>query len=332
MRVRAAGKRRRQRMLDRRPRPLQLRGAEQRIAADAADDQAGRRLAGGGLEYRAGLRGRRPEARAGRVRRPSRAGIGAIGHASSTVEELHLLAKLVRGLGSESIDHRTRHADFGNAAPAGHARWLGTSIASLSKLDRAFVIGSFLRKDHPLLAQRLRQAVRHGAQADEPARRARRLGDARGRHADRRARGLAGAAGRRGRRGGQGARCAGAAAGRSRRGRAGRRPTRCCPASARPSCWATPRRSTRRPRSCWRWRSWIGEHTGASVGYLGEAGNGVGAQLVGALPGAGGLNAGQMLSQPMKALLLLNTEPVLDSADAAAARAGAGRRRAWWWR
>jgi NADH-quinone oxidoreductase subunit G len=33
------------------------------------------------------------------------------------------------------------------------------------------------------------------------------------------------------------------------------------------------------------------------------------------------LNAGQMLSQPMKALLLLNTEPVLDAADATAARA-----------
>jgi NADH-quinone oxidoreductase subunit G len=63
---------------------------------------------------------------------------------------------------------------------------------------------------------------------------------------------------------------------------------------------------------------WIGQHTGASVGYLGELGNSVGAQLVNALPGEGGLNAGQMLSQPMKALLLLNTEPVLDSADAAA--------------
>ncbi len=39
----AAGERGRQRVLDRRPRPLQLRGAEQRVAADAADDQAGRR-------------------------------------------------------------------------------------------------------------------------------------------------------------------------------------------------------------------------------------------------------------------------------------------------
>jgi NADH-quinone oxidoreductase subunit G len=65
---------------------------------------------------------------------------------------------------------------------------------------------------------------------------------------------------------------------------------------------------------------WIAQHTGASVGVLGEAGNSVGAQLVGAVPGPGGLNAAQMLSQPMKALLLLNTEPVLDAADAAAAR------------
>ncbi|MDE1929745.1 MAG: NADH-quinone oxidoreductase subunit NuoG, partial [Burkholderiales bacterium] len=65
------------------------------------------------------------------------AGIGAVGHVSSTVEELHLLAKLVRGLGSQSIDHRLRHSDFGNRAAAGGARWLGTPVASLSQLDRA---------------------------------------------------------------------------------------------------------------------------------------------------------------------------------------------------
>ena len=75
------------------------------------------------------------------------AGVGALVHPTSTVEEMHLLARLVRGLGSENVDYRLRHADFGNAAPAGHARWLGTPIASLSSLDRAFVIGSFLRKD-----------------------------------------------------------------------------------------------------------------------------------------------------------------------------------------
>ncbi|MFY9511216.1 MAG: NADH-quinone oxidoreductase subunit NuoG, partial [Rubrivivax sp.] len=91
-------------------------------------------------------------------------GIGALGSAHSSVEELHLLAKLVRGLGSENIDHRVRHADFGNTAAAGKARWLGTPIAALSSLNAALVVGSFLRKDHPLLAQRLRQAARRGAQ------------------------------------------------------------------------------------------------------------------------------------------------------------------------
>ena len=69
---------------------------------------------------------------------------------------------------------------------------------------------------------------------------------------------------------------------------------------------------------------WIATQTGATCGYFGEAGNNVGAQLVNALPGAGGLNAGQMLSQPMKALFLLNVEPELDAANAAAAREALG--------
>jgi NADH-quinone oxidoreductase subunit G len=90
------------------------------------------------------------------------ASIGALGSAHSTVEELHLLAKLVRALGSENIDYRTRHADF--SAEASGVRWLGTSIASLSTLQSVLVVGSFLRKDHPLFAQRIRQAARKGAQ------------------------------------------------------------------------------------------------------------------------------------------------------------------------
>jgi NADH-quinone oxidoreductase subunit G len=60
--------------------------------------------------------------------------------------------------------------------------------------------------------------------------------------------------------------------------------------------------------------NWIGQQTGATVGYLTEAANTVGAQLSGALPGAGGLNAGQMLGGTLKAAILLNNEPVFDSA------------------
>jgi NADH-quinone oxidoreductase subunit G len=59
---------------------------------------------------------------------------------------------------------------------------------------------------------------------------------------------------------------------------------------------------------------------------LGEGGNTVGAQLVGAQPANGGLNAAEMLAKPLKAYVLLHTEPVLEAADgarAAAALAGA---------
>jgi NADH-quinone oxidoreductase subunit G len=66
---------------------------------------------------------------------------------------------------------------------------------------------------------------------------------------------------------------------------------------------------------------WIGEQTGASVGYLTEAANTVGAQLAGAMPSGQGLNAGQMLAGKLKAVILLNNEPEYDSAAGAAAKA-----------
>ena len=106
--------------------------------------------------------------------------IGALVSPHSTVEELYLAGALMRGLGSENIDYRLRHAEF---APARRRRrWLGTSIASLSNLQRALVVGSNLRKDHPLFALRVRAAVRKGARgvASSTTTR-RRLGDVAGR-------------------------------------------------------------------------------------------------------------------------------------------------------
>jgi NADH-quinone oxidoreductase subunit G len=68
--------------------------------------------------------------------------------------------------------------------------------------------------------------------------------------------------------------------------------------------------------------NWIGAQTGAAVGYLTEAANTVGAQWVKALPQGKGLNAAQMLAGGLKAALLLNTEPVFDSAAGKAALDG----------
>jgi NADH-quinone oxidoreductase subunit G len=90
--------------------------------------------------------------------------IGALGSPHSTLEELYLLQKLVRGLGSGNVDHRVRQSDFRADNHLEGAPWLGMPIAETSRLKSMLVIGSTLRKDHPLLAQRFRQAVKHGAQ------------------------------------------------------------------------------------------------------------------------------------------------------------------------
>ena len=246
-------------------------------------------------------------------------GIGAVAHAGSTNEELYLLGKLMRGLGSESVDHRTRHADFGNAAPAGQSRWLGMPIAALSQLDRALVMGSFLRKDHPLFAQRLRQAAKRGAQvhslhaahddwlmpmasrwAVAPSGWVQALAEVAAAVAT--AQGIAAPM----------AATPGAAA----------QAMAASLLSGQRSALLLGGAAAQHPQasSLLALAQWIATACNAACGYLGESGNGVGAQLVGAVPGVGGLHAGQMLTQPMKALLLLNCEPLLDSANAAATR------------
>ena len=80
-----------------------------------------------------------------------------------TLEELTLAASLTRALKSDSVDFRPRLGQAGFDQQFIGTPTLGLTLSEVSHLDRALVIGSFLRQDHPLLAQRLRQAVRHGA-------------------------------------------------------------------------------------------------------------------------------------------------------------------------
>ena len=87
--------------------------------------------------------------------------IGAIAHPISSTEELHLLQKIVRGLDSNQIDTRLHQPNVKGAASA---PWLGMPIAKLGELDRALIIGSFLRKDQPIIAARLRTAAKRGLQ------------------------------------------------------------------------------------------------------------------------------------------------------------------------
>jgi NADH-quinone oxidoreductase subunit G len=242
--------------------------------------------------------------------------IGALATEHSTVEELFLLGQLVRGLGSDNVDTRLRNADFTVGAGA---RWLGLPIADLSSLDRALVVGSFLRKDHPLFASRLRQAAKRGAQISAigaatddwliplaqrvtvaPSAWVQALADvavavANQQGIDIPVNGTATDAAK--------AIAASLLSGQSKAILLGNA------AAQHPQA-----------ASLQALANWLGEQTGAKVGFLSESANTVGAQLVGAQPQQGGLNAAQMLNgKSLKAVVLLGVEPEFDSANPAAA-------------
>ncbi|PUE61599.1 NADH-quinone oxidoreductase subunit G [Limnohabitans sp. 2KL-17] len=246
--------------------------------------------------------------------------IGALVSPHSTVEELSLAGALMRGLGSDNIDHRLRHAEF---AAADGVRTLGTSIASLSTLQRVLVVGSNLRKDHPLFALRVRHAVRHGAQLNlitSPA--AFSHDDAWAMPASQTLLGEASA-------------WAQSLADVAAAIAADKGVSAPCAGTATPQAQAIAKSLLGGDRkavllgnaaahaanasSLLALANWIAEQTGASVGYLTEAANTVGAQWVAAQPQTGGKNAAQMLAGGLKAAILLNTEPEFDSAAGAAA-------------
>ncbi|MEI7975243.1 MAG: NADH-quinone oxidoreductase subunit NuoG [Betaproteobacteria bacterium] len=246
--------------------------------------------------------------------------IGALVSPHSTLEELHLASTLVRSLGSDNIDYRLRNAEF---AKAEGVRYLGSTIASLTQLQRVLVVGSNLRKDHPLFAQRIRQAQRNGAQVNTITSKALfTAADAWAMpvvHADVQeasawAQSLANVA-------------AAVAAEKGVSAPAQGQATPEAQAIAK-SLLGGDRKAVllgnaaahhANASSLLGLAQWIAEQTGATYGYLTEAANTVGAQWAKAEPQTGGLNAAQMLAGGLKAALLLNTEPVEDSAAGAKA-------------
>lgn len=249
------------------------------------------------------------------------ASLGALVSPQSTLEELYLAAGLMRGLGSDNIDYRLRHAEF---EPAGQVRWLGTTIASLSNLDRALIVGSNIRKDHPLFAQRIRQAVRKGCAVSainsvpidstyttanayllNPSRWSKALAEV-----------AAAVAVSKGIDAPVAASATDAAKNIAASMLSGERKAILLGNAAAHHAQAS---------SLLALANWIGQQTGASVGYLTEAGNTVGAQWAGAQPEQNGLNAGQMLAGGLKAVILLNNEPEFDSAAGTKAKAALGQ-------
>ncbi|OGS98383.1 MAG: NADH-quinone oxidoreductase subunit G [Gallionellales bacterium RIFCSPLOWO2_02_FULL_59_110] len=264
--------------------------------------------------------------------------IGALATPHSTLEELYLLQKLMRGMGSGNVDFRLRQSDFSADNPPqsplirGEADappltrggregfgvpWLGMPVADINTRDRLLIVGSFLRKDHPLLAQRVRQAVKKGAQANivhssdddllMPV--ANKAIVAPGDLLNQLAQILKALAAEK--QAAPDASVQGVEAGST--------------AAAIASSLASGERvavllgnfAQQHPQAAQlaALAEKIAALCGASFGFLGEAANSVGGHLAGAVPGAQGMNAAQMVASPRKAYILLNAEPELDMHD-----------------
>ena len=250
------------------------------------------------------------------------AALGTLAAPQATLEELHLAQKLMRGLGG-SIDVRLRQTDFSLDGKQQGTPWLGMKVAEFAALDRVLVVGSFLRKDHPLLAQRLRQSAKRGAQvlhvAEENnliklhaqaiaapsqlpqllAQVVKAVAELKGLAVDAAlsalvvsddAKKMAESLLSAGVGGVGGAGGAGIFLGNF----------------AQQHAQAAVLHALAQQ---------LASMTGARFGYLGEAANSVGAYVAGAVARAGSLNAAQMLANPVKGYLVLHAEPELDCAN-----------------
>jgi NADH-quinone oxidoreductase subunit G len=251
------------------------------------------------------------------------AAIGGLLSSHSTVEELYLAQKLLRGLGSENVDFRLRQSDFSADGKRSGIPSLGMKIADISRLDRVLVIGSFLRKDHPLIAQRLRQSAKKGAQVSilhsanddllinltaraiaAPSQLPALLAQVvkavcalKGASADAALSALTVSA--------EAQAIAQSLASGSNTGVLLGNFAQQHPQAATLQALA----------------GQLAKALGGKFGFLGEAANSVGGYVAKAVPGAGGLNAAAMIKDPRQAYVVLGAEPELDCADGAQALA-----------
>jgi NADH-quinone oxidoreductase subunit G len=240
---------------------------------------------------------------------------------------LHLAQKLIRALGSDNIDFRLRQADFSSdAAPAGAQRavpWLGMPIAEFAALDRVLVVGSFLRNDHPLLAHRLRQAAKKGAQLSllhasdddlliKTAHKAIVAPSAMPRVLAEIVVAAAAAAGKP---------VPDALSGITASAEAQAIAASLASGERKGIFLGNFAQHHSRAAQLHALAQELAQVTGATLGFLTEAANSVGGHVAQSLPQRGGMNAQAMLASPRKAYLLLHSETDLDTADPGTARA-----------
>ena len=257
------------------------------------------------------------------VKNHGAAALGALAAPQATLEELFLTQKLLRGLGCNNVDFRLRQSDFALDGKRSGAPWLGARIADVGTFDRVLVVGSFLRKDQPLIAQRLRQSAKRGSQvslihsADDDtlvklfakaiaapsqlpgllAQVVKSAAEQKGVSVD-----------------GELAKVSVSAA-------AQKIAASLVSGSNAAVFLGNFAQQHAQAATLHALAQQLAAIIGAKFGYLGEAANSVGGYIANALPSAGGLNAAQMLATPLKAYLLVQAEPELDCVNPQAALA-----------
>lgn len=260
----------------------------------------------------------------GIVRDHGPAAIGGLASPHATLEELHLLQKLVRGLGSDNVDFRLRQVDFRADTSRAGIPWLGMPVAAVADLNRLLVVGSFLRKDAPLLAQRVRQAAKRGLHvsavgpnAEEWLIKVRhRALVAPADMVSTLAQVVVAVAAEKGLAVTESL-AAGLPAQVSDEARA---IAQSLASGQKVAVWLGSL-AVQHPRAAelQQLANEIARLCGGVAGFIGEAANSVGGYAAGATPRAGGLDARAMIEQPRKAYVLLGAEPALDFADGVAA-------------
>jgi len=244
------------------------------------------------------------------------AALGALAAPQSTLEELFLAQKLMRGLGGQ-VDTRLRQSDFSLDGKRSGAPWLGMKISEISTLDRVLVIGSFLRKDHPLIAQRLRQSAKRGTQVsvlhstDDNLllKLFARAIAAPSQLPDLLAQVVKFAAEQ------KGVALDASVAGVSVSSTAQQIAASLLSGTNGAIFLGNFAQQHAQASTLHVLTQQLASITGARFGYLGEAANSVGAYIANAVPNGSGQNAAQMLATPLKGYLLLHAEPELDCAN-----------------
>jgi len=86
--------------------------------------------------------------------------IASLISATASLEEGYLFQKLVRGIGSNNIDHRLRQQDFSDDGVSySDDDW---SLAQLENNDAILLVGCNIRSEQPIIAHRIRQAAMNG--------------------------------------------------------------------------------------------------------------------------------------------------------------------------